>query len=143
MRTVYLDTSLLVSALTDEPLGSSARRAIAADRGERPLISEWVLTEFSSALGLKVRQKVLPEQKASEAIDFLADMIRSDIEVVEIRRSHFRAAATMCRHFGVGLRAPDALHLAVGAANGALVLTLDEKMWRAGQALDVEVSLVA
>ena len=61
MRTVYLDTSLIVAALADEPLGSSARRAIAADRGGRPLISDWVVTEFSSAIALKMRSGTLAE----------------------------------------------------------------------------------
>lgn len=140
---VYLNTSVLVAALMDEASGPAARRALAAHRGGRSLVSDWVLTEFASAMGLKVRQKTLPAAKALEAIAFLDELAQSDFRIFEVGRADFRSAAALCRAFGTGLRAPDALHLAIGAAHQAPVLTLDDTMWRAGQALGIEVDLLA
>lgn len=142
MRTVYLDTSVPVAALADEPLGSSARRAIASDRGGRPLISDWVVTEFSSAIALKVRSGKLAEADAHRIIAFFHE-VAAEFEHLPVERSHFYRAAEFCRAFSTGLRGPDALHLAIGEAAGALILTLDTGMDTAGAALGVEGSRIA
>ncbi|MGB5096270.1 MAG: type II toxin-antitoxin system VapC family toxin, partial [Porticoccaceae bacterium] len=52
---LYVDTSILVAALTREP-ATGRMQAWLADQAAGVLaISEWVLTEFSVAMSVKVR----------------------------------------------------------------------------------------
>ena len=58
---LYLDTSVLVSALVNEPDSAKTQARLAAHQAEGMAISDWVVTEFSSALALKLRTKALAE----------------------------------------------------------------------------------
>lgn len=47
-------------------------------------------------------------------------------------------ASAFVRQFDLGLRKPDVLHLAVAQRSGLPLLTLDERMVKAGAALGVQ-----
>ncbi len=49
----YLDTSILVAALTREPRTEEMQDWLAAQAPDSLCISDWVLTEFSAALSMK------------------------------------------------------------------------------------------
>ena len=51
----YLDTSILVAALTAESETSRMQIWIAAQASDELVISPWVVTESSAALSIKVR----------------------------------------------------------------------------------------
>ncbi len=52
--------------------------------------------------------------------------------------SHFRTAAQFADQYAIGLRAGDALHLAICASHGATLCTLDQRLLAAGPALGVQ-----
>jgi hypothetical protein len=61
--------------------------------------------------------------------------------ILPIARHHFRTAAKFIDQHSLGLRAGDALHLAVVADHGAVLHTLDLRLAKAGPVLGVPTSL--
>jgi hypothetical protein len=59
-----------------------------------------------------------------------------------VERRQFRTAAAFADQYRPGLRAGDALHLAVAFENGATLRTLDRRLAEAGPALGVMTLLV-
>lgn len=58
---LYLDTSLLVAALTREPRTAAIQKWLATQNPEQLAISDWTVTEFSAALSMKVRMRALDD----------------------------------------------------------------------------------
>jgi uncharacterized protein len=63
----YLDTSVLVAAITKESGSPSVRDWLAAREPGELATSAWVATEFHSALGIKVRSGGLSAAHARSA----------------------------------------------------------------------------
>jgi len=61
--------------------------------------------------------------------------------VWSVSRHHFRTAAAFADQYALGLRAGDALHLAIAAEHGATLCTLDRRLADAGGALGVKTLL--
>jgi predicted nucleic acid-binding protein len=62
--------------------------------------------------------------------------------VVPVSRLQFRTAARFAEQHMLGLRAGDALHLAICADHGATLCTLDRRLSEAGAALGVKTMLL-
>nr|WP_250890174.1 type II toxin-antitoxin system VapC family toxin [Sphingobium nicotianae] len=135
---LYLDTSAIVPAFIREPATERVHALIAERGGEAMAISQWTLTEFSSALALKARMGAISEEILIAA---LAEwrLFTQALRSLPIEESIFREAASLCQRRDLGLRAGDALHLAVAMANGCALVTLDEQMAKAALALGVVV----
>lgn len=131
---IYCDTSLLVAALVSEVNSVAARNWLDAHAAEALVVSDWVLTEFASAIAMKFRRGTI-DQARREAIDLrwqalLADTLRS----VPIRSEHFQMARTLVDTGRNGLRAGDALHLAIVLDHGFLLVTFDHDLADAARA---------
>ena len=62
----YVDTSILVAALTRESRTKDMQDWLAARPVETLRISDWTVTEFSAALSMKVRMQILtPHERAT------------------------------------------------------------------------------
>jgi predicted nucleic acid-binding protein len=138
----YLDTSLLVTALTGEVAAARVLAWFGKRPSDRLAISDWVVTEFAAALSVKLRTRQLtPEARAAVAAQFAA--IRSEtLETLPVFGEHFRAAARFADQAPLGLRAGDALHVAIAAEHGATICTLDKRLAEAATALAVSTELV-
>ena len=132
----YLDTSVLVSALTIEaetPLAVAWLR-----RGREVAVSDWSFTEVASALSLKVRTGAISSSDRVRAASAFGKLSAS-FTLIPVERDHFRTAADYIGLVGVPLRASDALHLAVCAARRLPLATLDRGMAEAAVIIGVEV----
>jgi predicted nucleic acid-binding protein len=137
----YVDTSVLIAYLIPEP-GSMAAEQLMLSIGEPLAISSWTEAELLSALGIKLRTGRLDMGEASDVIDSYSRLVAPRFTRLAIDEADHRNALTLLTGWRTALRAGDGLHLAIAAAHGATVYTLDRGMAVAGQALGVPVILL-
>ena len=138
---IYLDTSVVVALLTPEESSSRALDWFAQSR--EPLIScDWLITETHSALGMKQRHHGLSAEAHQAAGEQFERLLQSGIELRSLDRGLFRQAAELLKDSALGLRAGDALHLAVALHSRCTRLaSFDHAMHRAAQALGMKPEL--
>ena len=139
---LYLDTSLLVAALTNETETERMQRWLGQQAEDDLAISDWVVTEFSSALSIKLRAAHIEPAHRADALAMFARLSADNFLVVPVSRLHFRTAARFADQYLSSLRAGGALHLAVCADHGATLCTLDRRLSDAGPALGVWTMLL-
>jgi predicted nucleic acid-binding protein len=139
---LYLDTSLLVAALTNEAETEHMQRWLGQQQVDELAISDWVATEFSSALSIKLRSGHIEAAHRAAALATFARLAADSFSVIPVSRLQFRTAARFADQHMLGLRAGDALHLAVCADVGATLCTLDRRLGHAGSALGVKTMLL-
>lgn len=136
----YVDSSVIVAMLTVEPKTQDVIAWYAGLR-DTPISGDWLLTEFSSAISIKLRTGQLSGAHATLIHKEFEILINGGLRLVPISRSAFRQAAEMVRHHEHGLRAGDSLHLAVALELGARsMVTLDTTL--AANAKDKGLELI-
>jgi predicted nucleic acid-binding protein len=135
---LYLDTSVLVAAMTEESHTERIQTWMAAQEARALIISEWVVTEFSAALSIKLRTLQIEPNLRSNALADFKILTTDSIAILPVSRAHFYAAAKFVDQYSLGLRAGDALHLAIAADHSATLCTLDRRQAEAGAALGVK-----
>ena len=138
----YIDTSILVAALTNEARTAEMQQWLAAPSAEELIISDWVVTEFSSALSLKVRIGQLTPPLRAEVLAHFTGLVEASFIVLPITRLEFRTAARYADQYETGLRAGDALHMAIAANHGLHLFSLDQGLVGAAGSLGVSATLL-
>ncbi|WP_419828998.1 type II toxin-antitoxin system VapC family toxin [Methylobacterium sp.] len=134
----YLDASVLVALLTDDPLTARADTLFRA-LAPIPVVSDFAAAEFASALGRRVRTKEIDAERAKQAFADLDRWSEAVAERVDLVSSDVTTAAGFLRRLDITLRTPDALNIALCRRVAATLATFDDKMAAVARTLGVPV----
>jgi len=125
---VYVDTSVIVALLTVEPKTQDVTAWFAGLR-DAPTCSDWLLTEFHSAISIKLRTRQISAANAKRVRKAFELLVDGGLRMVPVSRAAFSQAAIMTQQHAHGLRVGDSLHLAVALELGAShMASLDETL---------------
>jgi uncharacterized protein len=113
---VYIDTSVLVSAFSNEPQQAVAMALLQAPQWEAVCVSDWTLAEFTCAMQSKVLRGETPAEAAHRVAGTLKDlMAQGALHRVPVLREDYAAVQKIVPGLTCLVRGADALHLAVAA----------------------------
>jgi predicted nucleic acid-binding protein len=138
---IDLDTSVVVALLTSEERSAQALDWFAQSR-EHLISSDWLITETHSALGIKQRHHGLSSQACQAAGEPFERLLQGGVELRSLDRGRYCQAAELLQDPALGLRAGDALHLAVALPSRCTQLaSFDGRMQQAATALGMGPAL--
>jgi uncharacterized protein len=118
-NTVYVDTSLLLAAFSNEPSQPTALALLQDPRWTQVCVSDWTLAEFVCALHAKVLRGETPADVA-HAIDKTIKKLLDEgaLQRLPVLREDYSAVQRVTPGINCLVRGADALHLAVVARSG-------------------------
>jgi predicted nucleic acid-binding protein len=137
----YFDTSFLTPLVRQEKTNSRVARFVAGLPTGELAISRWTEVEFASLLARDVRMGAI-ESEAARATDALFErVVRGSFDILLPTADDYDLARRYLRNHETGLRAGDALHLAIAGNNRVTaVYSLDKAMIKAGRILGLPIS---
>jgi predicted nucleic acid-binding protein len=137
---LYFDASFVAPLIRQEPTSA----ALLPFFGELPAgelaMSRWTRLELSSVLARDVRMARIDGEGARAAETDLDLLIGETFVIVVPNAGDFDLAQTYVGRYETGLRAGDALHLAIARNHGAeAIYTLDKTLLKAGRILGLPV----
>jgi uncharacterized protein len=136
----YLDASALLPRLIEE-LESDAIAAWLPAQKRELLVSDFAVAEVASGVSRLVRMRLLSADEAVVRLDEFEIWRAATTSPVDLHASDARLACLFVRRFELMLCASDAVHLAIARRLDATLVTLDRRLSRAAEALDIAVEM--
>lgn len=137
----YFDTSFLVPILIDEATSPAIIEFFMRLPPDDWAISHWVRVEFAAILARYVRLRRFTSEQTAEWDATLESMAANSFMVLLPDAADFSLAKRYVGAHHTGLRAPDALHLAIAKNHGATAFySLDKQLLAAAQAFHIPVN---
>jgi predicted nucleic acid-binding protein len=138
---LYLDASAILPTLIEESSSQLITRFLTAAE-DALAVSEFAAAEVASGLSRLTRMGRLgADAAAGHLADF--DFWRAAFTVdIDVQPADIRLTNVFVRRFELGLRAPDALHIAICTRVGDTLVTLDRRLAAAAEALGVRIVMV-
>lgn len=138
--TGYLDTSFLAPFYLPESTSSYIEAFLGRASLGALAISYWTNVEFASLLARDVRMGNMQVETALRVQErFLQDAEFYRV-LSPVSEDFQEAMRLLLPRTDLGLRGPDALHLAIAKRRGLVLYTLDKPLLRAAEALSVPAS---
>jgi uncharacterized protein len=138
----YIDTSVLYDFYIKGTRTKKVQTFINHHQGELT-ISLWVKTEFYGALGRRVRDGALPSALAERAAQrFENHHLQGLYAICVVNSAAFEQAALLTRRFKLGIKSPDALHLAIAKLEGLELITSDQALANTAKQLQLPYALI-
>lgn len=136
---IYLDASAAVSQFILDR-HSSRIRALLAGGGLVIAISDFCIAEFAASVSRHLRIGRYGSKQAAEIIDLFETWATRQARSVTTSREDVARATALIKRFDLGLRAPDALHLALCERSGATLMTFDGNQAAAAATLGIPLA---
>ena len=121
---VYLDTSFLLPYYISEATSSAVDKVLTSLNNM--FVSSWTRVEFTSALARQVRMGGFDPQQAKVYLEAFDQDLQQSYHLLTVHDSDYTLAThLLLRHPALGLRAGDALHLAVTMNHKLTLYSLD------------------
>jgi predicted nucleic acid-binding protein len=131
----YFDASYLIPLVRVEPLSNRVESFIESLSPTGFVTSLWTLVECRSALAREVRMGKMSTDLFARCRRELDEFLSASVRLVLPGEEDYRLAVHMIEDHQSGLRAGDAMHLAMARRLGsAYLLTLDRKLAATAQA---------
>ncbi|MEM9276021.1 MAG: type II toxin-antitoxin system VapC family toxin [Cyanobacteria bacterium P01_F01_bin.143] len=110
---IYLDTSFLAPFYIRETTSKQVENILLNIPPNELVISDWTKVEFASLLSRLVRMGELSKELVEAVITAFLEDVKQSYSVITITRNDFERASEFILQWDTGLRAGDALHLAI------------------------------
>ena len=138
---LYFDTSFLVPLFLQEQTSTRIERVFAELAGQDLAISHWTRVEFSSLLAREVRMGEMTATVAREVDAEFETLASVSLLVLLPSIEDFELAKDYLARHQSGLRAGDALHLAIARNRGSdRIYSLDNTLLKAGRSLGLPMT---
>lgn len=135
----YLDASALVPIFLNDPF-SARMEAYLRKHTPSLYVSDFAAAEFVSALGLRIRLRQLKTAEAQDALFDFDTWQSAAASLIGVVTQDIRSADRILRRFDLGLRTPDALHIAVAQRLRCDLVSFDDRMIAAARTLGLSVA---
>ena len=137
MMNVYCDASVLVTLVLRDEHERAVRRWLQSREHLLLSYSDFGWGELVSAIGSRVRSRhpvrlTLGDRLVIRAAEVVRGLVKTTLTADDVADG-----TAMVAHFALGLRLPDAIHLAIARRHAATLITTDKKRGDAAAALGI------